>query len=93
MNSSNFLKVIEYILIPHLEEHLLIHENQFAHRPATGCIDAITVLKETVMYYNSQRSDVYCATVDLSKVYYRIKTFLFCDEMRKLVYREMSLPL
>ena len=38
MNSSNFLKVIEYLLLPHLEKHLPIHENQFAYRPATGCI-------------------------------------------------------
>ena len=27
MNSSNFLKVIEYLLLPHLEKHLPIHEN------------------------------------------------------------------
>ena len=58
MNSSNFLKVIEYLLLPHLEKHLLIHENQFAYQPVTGCIDAITASKETVMYYNSQRSDL-----------------------------------
>ena len=45
MNSSNFLEVIEYLLLSLLEKHLLIHENQFAYRPATGCIDAITVLK------------------------------------------------
>ena len=45
MNSSEFLKVIEYLLLPHLEKHHVIHEIQFAYRPATGCIDAITVLK------------------------------------------------
>ena len=63
MKSSNFLKVIEYVLLPHLEKH---HENQFPNRPATGCIDTTTVLKETVIYNNSQRSDVYCAIFDLS---------------------------
>ena len=62
MNSSNFPKKIkEYICLPHLERHLLIHEKQLACGSATGCIDAMTVLKETVMYYSSQRSDVYCA--------------------------------
>ena len=49
MNSSNFLKVIEYLLLPRLEKHLPIHENKFAYRPETGCIDTITVLKETMM--------------------------------------------
>ena len=54
-------------MLPHLEKPLLNHENQFAGRPATGCIEAITVSKEMVMYYNSQRSDVYCAMIYLSK--------------------------
>ena len=57
MNSSNFLKVMEYLLLPHLEKDLFIPENQLAYRPATGCIDAINVLKMTVMYYNLQHSD------------------------------------
>ena len=83
MNSSNFLKVIEYLLLPHLEKHLLIHKNRFAYRPATGCIDAITVLKETVIYYKSQRSMIYCAVVDLSKVYDKISTSLLCDKIRE----------
>ena len=46
MNSFNFLKVMEYLLLPHLEKHLLIQENLFAYRPATGCIDVITALKK-----------------------------------------------
>ena len=86
MNSSNFLKVIEYLLQPHLEKHLPTHENQFAYRPATGCIDGMTVLKETVMYYNSQRSDVYCAMLDLSKAYDKINTSLLCDKTRETNY-------
>ena len=65
MNPSNFLKVQEYLLLTYLKKHLPIHENQFAYRPATGCIDAITVLKETVKYYNSQRPDDYRAMVNL----------------------------
>ena len=45
MNSSNFLKVIEYILLPHLGKDLPIDQNQFAHRPTTGCVEAFTVIK------------------------------------------------
>ena len=76
MNSSNFLKVLENLLLPHLEKHLPIHEDKIAYRPATGCIDSITVSKQIVIYYNSKCSDVYCATVDLSKAYDRINTSL-----------------
>ena len=51
-NSSNFLNVVEYILLPHLEKHLPVDQIVFAFWTGTGCIDAIRVLKETVMYYN-----------------------------------------
>ena len=77
------------LLLPHLEEHLPVHENQFAYRPAIGCIDAITVLN--YMYYNLQRSDVFCAMVDLLKAYSRINTSLICDKMRELNYQDRSL--
>ena len=83
MNSSNFLKVLEYLLFTHLEKHLPVHENQFAYRPATGCTDAITLSKETVMHYNSQLSHVYCAMANLSKDYDRINTSFLCDKMRE----------
>ena len=83
MNSFYFLKVLEYLLLPHLERHLPVHENQFAYQTVTGCIDAITVEKDRVMYYNAKGSDVYCAMLDLSKVYDRINTSLLFDKMRE----------
>ena len=56
---------------------------QFAYQPATYCIDDITVLKETVIYYKSERSDVYCAMVDLSKAYDRINTSFSRDKIKE----------
>ena len=82
MNSSNFLKVLEYVLLQHADKCLPVHQNQLAYRPPTGCFDAISVSKETVLYYNSKRSDVYFAMVDLSNVYDRIYTSLLCDKIR-----------
>ena len=58
-------------------------KNQFAFQPATGCINAITVSKGTVVYYSSQRSVVYCAMVVLSNAYERINTCLLWDKMRE----------
>ena len=83
MNSSNFLEFLEYLFLSHLEKHLPVPENQFAYGPTTGCIDTVTVLKESVMFYNFRRSDVYCAMVDLLRAYYRINTSLLCDKMRE----------
>ena len=52
MISSDFLKVLEYLLLPHLETNFKICQRQFAYRKATGCPDAVTFLKETVAYCN-----------------------------------------
>ena len=69
MNSSAFLKVFEYILLPCLERFLKIDSHQFGYRRDTGCLNAVTVLKETVLKYNKEGSNVHCAMVDLSKAY------------------------
>jgi len=82
MNSSNFLKVSEYLLLPHLEKNLKIDQRQFAYRNASGCLDAITLLKETVAHYNREPTDVYCAMVDLSKAYHRINISSLCDKLK-----------
>ena len=65
MNSSMFLKVFEYTLLPYLERYIPIDSHQFAYRRNTGCLTAVTVLKETVLNYAAQGSSVHCATVDL----------------------------
>ena len=87
MTSSNCLKVFEYLLLPYLEKHLNVHSNQFAYRRSTSCLQAITLLKETITHYNSRASNVHCAMVDLSKAYDRVNISILC---RKL--RETTLP-
>ena len=77
MNSSIFVKVLEYFVLPRLEEHLLVYQIQSAYQPAAVCIDAIFVLKENVMHYKLKRSDVYYAEVNLSKAYDRNNTSFF----------------
>ena len=79
MSTSNFPKVFVRLLLLQFENHHPVGENQFAYKPGTSCIEAKTVLKEIIMYYNSKRSDVYCSVVDLSKAYHRINTSLFCN--------------
>lgn len=71
LNSSMFFKVFEYTLLTYLERYIPIDSHQFAYRRTTGCLTAVTVLKETVLYYVAQGSSVYCTMVDQSKVYDR----------------------
>ena len=82
MNPTNFLKVLQYLLLAHLEKNLKIYQRQFTHRNATGCLDAITLLKETFAQYNRKHTDVHCAIVDLSKAYDRIKISSLCDKLK-----------
>ena len=45
------------------------------------------------MYYNLKRSNIYCATVVLSKAYDRIKTRLLCVKMRAIDLPAMFITL
>ena len=51
--------------------------------PVTGCLDDITALIETVIYYTLKRSYVYCAIGNFSKVCDRVNTSWFCDKMKE----------
>ena len=72
MNSSNLLKVFEYCLQPLLKRHLRINSRQFAYKKNVGCMTAISILKETVMRYNKDKTNVHCCLVDLTKAYDKI---------------------
>ena len=69
MNSSGFLKVFEYALLPCLTEHLKLSPHQFGFRSETGTIQAISVLKETINSYTEKRSSVHCAFIDMTKAF------------------------
>ena len=78
MNSSVFLKVLEYCLLPSLKKNLPLNKRQFGFRSGTGCLPAIALVKEIINKYNIENSSVYCAMVDLSKAFDRInKNILF----------------
>ena len=47
-----------------------------------GCLDVITLFKETVAHYNREHTDVHCAMVDLSKAYVRINISSLCDKLK-----------
>ena len=66
MNSSATSKVFGIILLPCFEWFINIDSYQFSFRWSTGCLNAVTVLKETVLKYNQDGCHIYCAMVDLS---------------------------
>ena len=78
MNSSMFLKVLEYSIMPEIMKFLHLSNRQFGFRKDTGCLHAITMVKEVIFKYNQEGSNVHCTLIDLSKAFDRInKEILF----------------
>ena len=69
MNSSIFLKIFEYVLLPIIADNIKLCDQQLGFRNSSGCTDAILLVKEIIMRYNSEGSDVFCAQIDLSKAF------------------------
>ena len=87
MNSAMMLKVFEYCLLPSLQAKLKLNNRQFGFRKETGCLPAITLVKETISKYNNANTPVHCALVDLSKAFDKVnKHVLF----RKLYETDMN---
>ena len=64
-----FLKVLEHLILNHLEKKFKVDHMQIAYRIATGSLDAKSVWKETAVYENIYDSDTYCGIIDLSRAY------------------------
>ena len=72
MNSSMFLKILEYCLLPILTKNLRLSNCQFGFRENTGCLPAIALVKESIDRYNNDNTDVHSVLIDLSKAFDRI---------------------
>ena len=84
MNSSIFLKVLEYCILPILERHIInLNSRQFGFRKHTGCTNAVSMLKEVIYTYNSSKSNVFCGVLDLSKAFDRIDFSILREKLIK----------
>ena len=61
--------------------YIELNPRQFGFRKHTGCLSAISVVKETIFHYNSEGSDVYCATIDCSKAFDKINWSILVNKL------------
>ena len=72
MNSSNFLKMRECLLIPTMKKILKINPQQFGFRLNTIWQAAISTMQEIIKFCSEKECDVHCAMIYLRKVFDRV---------------------
>ena len=82
MISSNFLKLIEYILLPVLKNFTRVSPYQFGYREKASTILASALLKETINAYSAANNSVYSCFIDLSKAFERINHRILFTKLR-----------
>lgn len=70
--SSALGKIIDYILLEKYEDELSTSGLQFAYKHGHSTVMCTSILKEVVMHYNSNGSDVYACLLDASKAFDRV---------------------
>ena len=70
--SSSLGKIIDYILLEKYEDELRTSGLQFAYKHGHSTTMCTSVLKEVIMHYNSNGSNVYACLLDASKAFDRV---------------------
>ena len=82
MISSNFFKVIEYILLPVLNKSISISPHQLGYQQQSSTILANVLLKETINEYIAEKSSVFSCFIDLSKAFERVNHAMLIDKLK-----------
>ena len=70
MISSNFMKILEYIILPFIR-NIPVNPTQLSYRKNTSTILATLILKETNKQYIDNGNCVFSCFLDLSKAFER----------------------
>ena len=70
--SSSLGKIIDYILLEKYEDELRTSGLQFAYKHGHSTTMCTSVLKEVIMHYNANGSNVYACLLDASKAFDRV---------------------
>ncbi len=70
--STVLVKVFEYVLLFRSYQYLSTSNQQFGYKQQHSTIQCTWVANETISYYNSMKSDVYCCLLDCTKAFDRV---------------------
>jgi len=82
--SSIFCKLLDNIILEKFHDKLCTSDHQFDFKPKIFTNMCTIVLKETLSYYSSNQSSVYCTFLDASKACNRLQ---YCKLFRILIRR------
>ena len=75
------VKVYEYCLVDKLQKCVNFHEMQFGFTAGGGCDNAVFIMNSVIEYFTQSKSNVFVATLDLTKAYDRVS---HCGLLTKL---------
>ena len=95
MSSSVTFKLLEYCLLPVLNKHIDLNKRQFGFRKDASCFSTVTIFKEIVHSYKSEKSNVYCCMVNFTKAFDRVDAKLLVRKLKQtsvppLIYNFMG---
>jgi len=70
--SSVLSKLFEYIVLELCGECLGSDMLQYGFKKSSGCVDAVLTFRESVRYFKSRGSKVFCVSVDANKAFYKV---------------------
>ena len=79
-------KIFDNIILQQYNDKLMSSELQFGFKPKSSTNMCSMVLKETIAYYNSHNSSVFCSFLDATKAFDRLH---YCKLFRLLIKRKL----
>ena len=70
--SSTLSKLFEYVMLELFGNSLQSDSLQYGFKKGSGCVDAVFTFRESVRYFTSRGSNVFCVSLDANKAFDRV---------------------